>query len=221
MSQRIKTRRLELRSRYNRGKVSGKTYTQAYVARLVGVSAPTVTQWEAGDQKPRGENLIRLATALDTTPDYLLSGSKRGPEFKTNGRSRTLGDVPVMLKENLISSKEDDATKPKEYIPACPVTHGPDSYAWICLDDSMQASSGKSYPKNCYTYVDPDQSAHAKTGDRVLAKVGIQDGNEDIVFRQYIEQGSKSMLVALNSSYPPIDSDFEIIGKVIGKFEPE
>lgn len=49
------------------------------IARRVGVSAPTVSDWESGKIKSiEGENLIRLAKCLRVTPDWLLTGKDGG-----------------------------------------------------------------------------------------------------------------------------------------------
>lgn len=48
-------------------------------ARLIGVSAPTVTDWENGDTKMiEGANLIKVCNLLKVTPDWLLHGSMGG-----------------------------------------------------------------------------------------------------------------------------------------------
>lgn len=52
-----------------------KNIKKSAFARLVGVSAPTVTDWENGETKMiEGANLIKVCNALDITPDWLLHG---------------------------------------------------------------------------------------------------------------------------------------------------
>lgn len=55
-------------------------YTQKFVALSVGVSMPTVSQWEAGIKNPSVENLIRLADLYDASVDYLVGRDVRPPE---------------------------------------------------------------------------------------------------------------------------------------------
>ncbi len=44
-------------------------------ARMIGVSAPTVTDWENGNTKMiEGSNLMKVCSALEITPEYLLHG---------------------------------------------------------------------------------------------------------------------------------------------------
>ena len=47
--------------------------TQAHLAKALGVSPTSVTDWETGKTRP-WENLERLASALEVTTDWLLSG---------------------------------------------------------------------------------------------------------------------------------------------------
>ncbi len=69
ISERIKERRKELRIR------------QQELADQVGVSLVTVTRWEnpKSGRIPNAFVLPKLAQALKTTPDYLLSGTKDIP----------------------------------------------------------------------------------------------------------------------------------------------
>jgi phage repressor protein C with HTH and peptisase S24 domain len=46
-------------------------------AKLVGVSAPTVTMWESGETKKiEGENLVKVCSVLDITPAWLMHGDE-------------------------------------------------------------------------------------------------------------------------------------------------
>lgn len=54
-----------------------KNLKKSAFARLVGVSAPTVTDWENGETKMiEGANLIKVCSVLEITPDWLLQGVK-------------------------------------------------------------------------------------------------------------------------------------------------
>lgn len=55
--------------------------TQQQLADAVNVSRPAVTQWETGETKTlEGENLVRVAQALGVTTEWLLYGTRSGPE---------------------------------------------------------------------------------------------------------------------------------------------
>lgn len=46
--------------------------SQKEVAVALGVSAPTVSEWESGKKNPSGANLRKLSSLLDVSTDYLL-----------------------------------------------------------------------------------------------------------------------------------------------------
>jgi len=49
-----------------------KGYSQKELAELMGVSQPTVCDWETGKKNPAGKNLKKLSTLLGCTTDYLI-----------------------------------------------------------------------------------------------------------------------------------------------------
>lgn len=51
--------------------------TQLQLSRKVGVSSVTISQWESGDTSPKGENLYKLAQALQCSPDWLMFGDRK------------------------------------------------------------------------------------------------------------------------------------------------
>ena len=56
---------------------SGRDILPVHLAELVGVSASTVTRWEADEKEPSGENLIRLAEVLGVSALYIMRGGER------------------------------------------------------------------------------------------------------------------------------------------------
>lgn len=67
IGQRIRARRKEL------------GLTQKRVASDVGVSSVAVTQWEGDENAPRGDNLMKLASALGCSPDFILGNQELYP----------------------------------------------------------------------------------------------------------------------------------------------
>lgn len=51
--------------------------TQLQLSKKVGVSSVTISQWESGDTSPKGENLYKLAQALQCSPDWLMFGDSK------------------------------------------------------------------------------------------------------------------------------------------------
>lgn len=66
--------------------------SQGELSKRIGVSRPSVSQWEADTSKPKGDNLLKLASALSTTADFILYGkdAKRSPS-KNKGEVEFLG----------------------------------------------------------------------------------------------------------------------------------
>ena len=94
INERIRQRRKEMK------------LTQEQIAKAVGVSRVSVSQWESGDTSPRGENLYALCRVLQCQPDWLLYG-KDTPKPEANaewageiepwGSRAELGDDEVEL----------------------------------------------------------------------------------------------------------------------------
>ena len=51
--------------------------TQVEVAKFVGVSATAIVQWEKGDTKPNGDNLMNLAQILKSKPEELVQNKRQ------------------------------------------------------------------------------------------------------------------------------------------------
>ena len=78
-------------------------------------------------------------------------------------------------------------------------------YALQNIGDMMSPE----FSENCIIIVDPSMPIHHKA-------FVIVDFNDDLYFRQYIENNGKKVLRCLNSQYPEIelDSNFELHGCV-------
>lgn len=55
--------------------------TQKQLAAVVGGGDSKVSEWESGKRAPDAESLMRLAVALGTTVDYLLTGEEGAGEW--------------------------------------------------------------------------------------------------------------------------------------------
>lgn len=59
------------------GRARGQRLTQREVAEAVGVATGTVTAWEAGKQRPEGENLEKLAAFFRVPPELIVHGDSK------------------------------------------------------------------------------------------------------------------------------------------------
>jgi SOS-response transcriptional repressor LexA len=105
----------------------------------------------------------------------------------------------------------------EEVIP-CPAPHSLRSFALRVDGDSMTATAGKSYPHGSIIFVDPEQRGGVRPGDRIIAKL---KGDDQVTFKQLAEDREGFYLKPLNSNHQPIYGEFTVLGKVIGKWEPE
>jgi phage repressor protein C with HTH and peptisase S24 domain len=69
--------------------------TQKQVAKSVGITASSVTQWELGATKPSGESLYALCKTIQCQPDWLLYGKGPLSEEARTQKVRQFFDIPV------------------------------------------------------------------------------------------------------------------------------
>ena len=127
-------------------------------------------------------------------------------------------DVPLIAWIQAGSAAEAiDIYQPGHYemFISCPVKHGTNTYALRVEGDSMSAPSGRSYPHGSIIYVDPDRARSVCNGDRIIARIS---GENEVTFKCYIKDGNRQYLKPLNSVYPLITEEFEILGVIIGMF---
>lgn len=56
-----------------------KGIEQKALAAMIGVSSDTVSNWRVGKSNSYTRYLVQIAQALETTPEYLLTGEKSSP----------------------------------------------------------------------------------------------------------------------------------------------
>ena len=98
-----------------------KKMTQAQLAKVAGVSAAAVTQWEGGAQKPKAESLSRLADHFGVTANWLLTGIQRAPHDSddwrnNNERSYELQEAVVWGDDDPLGFDEVEAPFYKEVL---------------------------------------------------------------------------------------------------------
>lgn len=198
-------------------------------AKLVGVSAPTVTDWENGDTKMiEGANLIKVCAALAISPEWLLNGigepssnalaiSMGAPSnFDRNATPAALGSRAIPI----ISAIQAGAMR--EISVPYPVGSG---YATVFVDDSYSGwafgleiegdSMLPDFRPGDIVIIEPEWEP--RPGECVAAK----NGKEEATFKKYRQRGTDAAgndifeLVPLNEDYPTLRSD-ETPLKIIG-----
>lgn len=157
---------------------------------MIGVRRESVSQWEKDITKPLGDNLVKLAEALQVSGTYLIKGGEAG--------IKTVVYVPEFM-------SMDKGVKR-----ATAARVGNKAFWWRVpdRDTSMVCPNGDvSFPPGTILVVDPD--AKLESGDYVLAQV---KGSKSLICRQYQESGNRKLLLALNAKYgtsPFVPAEFQ------------
>lgn len=79
-------------------------YTQREFASMVGISEGALSRYLSDDREPKMEVIANMATALNTTTDYLLSGKNDKQSFEETYRlvARGTPSMTTEEKERLI-----------------------------------------------------------------------------------------------------------------------
>jgi len=201
--------------------------TKAALAKRIGVSAPTVTDWTKGNIATiSANNAEKLCRHLGINTTWLLTGL--GDMRPVSGVRETIAQPGTYIRKIPLFSWSGAASyfsgtrtiDPEEvelWMP--PVGEvGLDAFALRVNNESMVASypGQRSYPVGTIIYVDPDRPL--KNGGRVVALV-----RGECTFKQYVEDSGRKYLKPINPMFDKIDVDdgVQIIGPVFGSFLPE
>lgn len=61
-------------------------YTQRELANMIGVTEAALSRYLRNEREPKMEIIVNIATALNTTTDYLLSGKEDAESFEETYR---------------------------------------------------------------------------------------------------------------------------------------
>lgn len=198
--------------------------SNAKLARMIGVSRPTIGNWIEGKSAPTGENLTNLANALKVDPNWLMSGKESRVRLDNNvdiSQKIPFEGFPVPVIswvaagsfgpiETALRDAEVD-----EYLP--PIKEcGKNGYGLVVTGISM---SPKFEPED-RIYVNPDfQVSDLKTGDLVIVSCA---GDNEATFKQLIIEGATKYLKPLNPKWDEqiikLTEDCRLVGKVVGLY---
>ncbi|HGM5304521.1 TPA: LexA family protein [Serratia marcescens] len=200
IGQRIRQRRKE------------KKLTQKAVANFVGASPSAVTQWELDTTQPKGENLLKLASLLECSPNWLISGkNKDAPAVpSTTGElaSPNISRIPIISWVQAGSwTATDCITEPEksaEWI-EIPISLPAGSFALKVKGESMTAPSGMSIPDGAIVVVEPDIfDIESAIGKIVIAQ---QDGSGEATIKRLVQDGGDYYLLPLNPAFKTLHAD--------------
>jgi transcriptional regulator with XRE-family HTH domain len=129
---------------------------QAELALRLGVSQPSVANWESGVHDPRRLMLAKLAEALDTSLDYLAEGARSTTERdKTAGAAylrRAVRHAPVISFASAVRLLDDPHADPhavaEDYIPV--TTNAERVFALFLNDEAVDLT----FPRDTLVVID-------------------------------------------------------------------
>lgn len=185
--------------------------TQQQLADKLGLTRPTITQWETGATTPHAKKLEELAKALGL------------PRLEIFGRSdvdRNVRDGPGVARyvpeiswvQAGAWTEVADVQVDLQEVPhwPCPVPCSERAFCLRVQGDSMAPA----FPRGVLIYVDPE--VPPMSGRKVVA---VCEETGAATFKQYFEDGGQKYLKAMNPNWPepytPIGPSCRVVGTVI------
>lgn len=86
-------------------------FSQKEVAITIGVSGPTVSEWESGKKTPSGKNLIALSNLFGVSTDFLLGNDNNNSTTSPKGikipvLGRVAAGIPITAVEDILDYEE-------------------------------------------------------------------------------------------------------------------
>ena len=167
---------------------------QQELAKQLGVTSATVSQWERGETRPKGDHTIAMAKVLGVTPSWIITGDDA--EYGVHTHMQAVPVVYIGDFERALGN--EDGYRPIG-IRMTLADVGPTGVAVINPDAAMTASeSPKSCSMGCHLLSCPERKW--KPQDHVIARTK----SNGIVHRRIISDGDRRILTSLNSIYGPI-----------------
>ena len=182
----------------------------------VGSDVGNISRLERGVQGYSQDMLERIAGALGVVVADLFSTEENVEDLAMRGRVPLISWVAA---GHWCNVNDPYAVGDAEDWLACPVKHGPKTYALRVKGDSMHnPGSRPSFEDGDIIVVDPDRDA----AHRSLVVARLDDENQ-ATFKRLLIDGDKKMLEALNPSWPnrifQVNGNATICGVVIARME--
>lgn len=167
--------------------------TQTELAKQVGIVQRQIAAYEGGESKPRDAVLLRLASALGTTPGWLASGDGQVPNLKNFIPYTSVRQIPI-LTMGPFADRLEETLKSTTTFHACSIQVGERAFALKIVGESMSGLGAFSFPAGCIVIFDPD--VEPQQGSFVL--YGYES---EMTFKQYFSDLFQITLRALNKNY--------------------
>ena len=188
----------------------GAKLTQDQLAKRMGVSRPTITQWETGATTPHAKKLEELAKHLGL-PRLELFGKSLEPNVREGpGVARYVPEISWVQAGAWTEVVDVQVDLQEVQHWPCPVPCSERAFCLRVEGDSMAPT----FPRGMLIYVDPE--VVPTSGRKVVA---MCEDTGSATFKQYFEDGGQKYLKAMNPNWPepytPINPSCRVIGTVV------
>ena len=201
-----------------------KNITQSELSKLTGIGKSSLTAYLKGEYKPKQDKIYKIAKALEVSPFEIM-----GPSYFDNildiDKIKTEVEIYELLAQlfneeemeqisSIIKNFEKIKDKKRLVDYSNNLLNADEDLTAIIQDDSMKPK----YNKGDRVYINFGY-------DFSLNDVYLVEYDSSVYIRKVFNDGYRVRLISLNDEYEPINIDipiekqFNIIGKVIGKKE--
>lgn len=186
--------------------------TLKQVAEAVGVSQPTVSNWESDLMIPRGESLKGLEDLLKTNMDWILHGKGNPDARYVLVQPDNIGFQSINLNAKKIpliswvqagawtdTGCDDPLMSCSEWVETS-ASVSDKAFALIVRGDSMtSAGNSRSIQDGAKVIVDPNFD-HDLLNRKIV--VAMLDGSTEATIKEYVVDGPYKFLRPFNATYP-------------------
>lgn len=185
-------------------------FTQKQLALKVGVSSVTIGVWERNIHPPKGPNLAKLASTLNTSIDHIVNNVPTTHK----PRHHNYMQLPLISWTTAATWQPGDAMKIGAALGwrSTTATISEDGFVLEVLDDSMMnLVSSPCIPTGSYIFVEPNR--HPPANSIVVARL---ENQPTAILKKLIIDGPNRYLKPLNPEYKAIliNENCEFIGIV-------
>ncbi|WP_145562579.1 LexA family protein [Yersinia canariae] len=179
--------------------------TQKDIAEYVGISASAVTQWESDATGLSSDSLLKLASLLECSPEWLLSGKgELEPSIKAMASKSKVVPVISWVQAGAWTEALSSTGTRSEWVETT-AKISDFAFALRVKGDSMTSSSSLSIPEGAIVIVDPEYGFIEDVNEKIV--IAQTNGNHEATIKKFVIDGPNKYLMPLNPQFKPIEVD--------------
>ncbi|EKN6417009.1 LexA family transcriptional regulator [Yersinia enterocolitica] len=179
--------------------------TQKDIAEYVGISASAVTQWESDATGLSSDSLLKLASLLECSPEWLLSGKgELEPSIKAMASKSKVVPVISWVQAGAWTEALSSTGVRSEWVETT-AKISDFAFALRVKGDSMTASGSLSIPEGAIVIVDPEYGFIEDVNEKIV--IAQTNGNYEATIKKFVIDGPNKYLMPLNPQFKPIEVD--------------